>query len=82
MVGIFDDVIKAWNRVDASVFGKNLAFDFVTHFGHGINRGSNKGNTVLIQGLTEMEVLREESISRMDCLCSALLDSIEDGFNV
>ena len=70
---LFDNAVKARNDIDASFFSHNLGLDLVTHSNDRSIGRTDKGDAVFLELSCEFSIFREETVSRMDSLCSSFL---------
>src|SRR5262249_27018172 len=69
------------HRLDA-VFGDSPArFDLRTHKRDGTRRWTNERDSCILARLCEGRVLRQEAVTRMNCIRMAALRRIDDFFN-
>ncbi len=82
VVDITNNAIESRNDVDLGLFGNDFALNLVTHGRHSLLRGSDKGDSDLVQGFNKTGILGQESITRMNSLSAGVLDGFDNVWNV
>ncbi len=78
MLGIFDHVHMTRNGGNLSFIGEFFGFDLVAHRHDGTSRRPDEFNTSVRQSLTEIGILGEEAIARMNSFRTGILTSLND----